>query len=124
MSVHQIRAFDVRKNRFLSPDELARRPYGQLLNDDNLLLSHSIGVHSKQDRRELYEGDYVAAMSQGVRARFEIVFRKTSGAPTYILYPAFQGGQSWSIHVKQHDGKLVDDLEYLGNKFEHPTFLD
>lgn len=124
MSAHKIRAFDLQKSRFLSPDELARRPYGRLLDDENLLLSHSTGVHSTHDGRELYEGDYVEAMSEGVKATLEILFRGTSGAPTFILYPAFQGGQTWSIHVSQQGDKFVDDLKYVGNRFENPRIYD
>lgn len=74
---------------------------------------------------KLYEGDIVEAWSEGSRATFTITWRNES-APCFILFPAWQGPKSWSIHgsdVGRKKGDYYDSLRVLGNIHDHPELI-
>jgi uncharacterized phage protein (TIGR01671 family) len=83
------------------------------------------GFHDKNGK-EVYDGDLVTAWSQGSFGTFIIKWREDGGgSPCYILYPAWQGGQMWSISAsREKDGKCYDrGLEVIGNIYENPKIL-
>ncbi|AKG05817.2 hypothetical protein AAV35_012785 [Salimicrobium jeotgali] len=75
------------------------------------------GLH---DRNEvpIFEGDIVEAWSQGLKGIFEVKWRQ-GGSPSYILYPAWQIGEDWSLHgTESADGNYYDTVEIVGNIHE------
>ncbi|HUN56453.1 MAG TPA: YopX family protein [Smithella sp.] len=86
--------------------------------------------------KDVYEGDIVVAWSQGTKGTFQIWWRQ-EGNPCWILYPAWQGGQMWSISCGEHsigkkflnadgtvyesdkEGYYDDGLEVIGNIYEN-----
>lgn len=66
---------------------------------------------------EIFEGDIVSAMSEGYKA-IGVVKRRIDGY--WLMYPAWQNGQSWKLVVNEQGDT---DVEIIGNKFEHPHLL-
>lgn len=67
--------------------------------------------------KEIYEGDIVTAMSEGIKGT-GVVKRRIDGY--WFMYPAWQNGQSWKLVVSEQGDT---DVEIIGNKFEHPHLL-
>ena len=67
--------------------------------------------------KEIFEGDIVSAMSEGYKA-IGVVKRRIDGY--WLMYPAWQNGQSWKLVVNEQGDT---DVEIIGNKFEHPHLL-
>lgn len=76
----------------------------------------------------LYQGDIVEAWSQGYKGTFIIAYRR-SGAPIFMLYPAwFAGtphGADWHISAGRN-GNLddYDDLRLIGNIWDNPGLME
>ncbi|RIN80222.1 YopX family protein [Mammaliicoccus sciuri] len=68
--------------------------------------------------KEIYEGDIVSAMSEGYKA-IGVVKRRIDGY--WLMYPAWQNGQSWKLVVNEQGDT---DVEIIGNKFEDGYLLE
>ena len=86
------------------------------LQDSNYIVQESTGLFDK-DGKEIFEGDIVSAMSEGYKA-IGVVKRRIDGY--WLMYPAWQNGQSWKLVVSEQGDT---DVEIIGNKFEHPELL-
>lgn len=80
-------------------------------------LLQSTGLLDKNGT-EIYEGDIVTAMSEGYKA-IGVVKRRIDGY--WLMYPAWQNGQSWKLVVNEQGDT---DVEIIGNRFEHPHLLE
>ncbi|WP_426356009.1 YopX family protein [Mammaliicoccus sciuri] len=80
-------------------------------------LLQSTGLFDKNGK-EIFEGDIVSAMSEGYKA-IGVVKRRIDGY--WLMYPAWQNGQSWKIVVSEQGDT---DVEIIGNKFENRELLD
>lgn len=85
-------------------------------------------THNAKNRQEvkLFEGDIVEAMSEGYKGTFQIYFRN-EGAPSYILYPAYQNKDFWKIHgsdIGRTKGDYFDGLKVIGNIHDNPELLN
>lgn len=67
---------------------------------------------------EVYEGDIVTAMSEGIKA-IGVVKRRIDGY--WLMYPAYQNGQSWKLVVNEQGDT---DVEIIGNKFKDSHLLE
>ncbi|MCQ9303074.1 YopX family protein [Mammaliicoccus sciuri] len=83
---------------------------------DNVELLQSTGLFDKNEK-EIFEGDIVTAMSEGIKGT-GVVKRRIDGY--WFMYPAWQNGQSWKLVVSEQGDT---DVEIIGNKFEHPHLL-
>jgi len=79
-------------------------------------LMQSTGV-KVMNGKEIFEGDIVTAMSEGIKGT-GVVKRRIDGY--WFMYPAWQNGQSWKLVVSEQGDT---DVEIIGNKFEHPHLL-
>ncbi|MEB6231414.1 YopX family protein [Mammaliicoccus sciuri] len=84
---------------------------------DNVELLQSTGLFDKNGK-EIFEGDIVSAMSEGYKA-IGVVKRRIDGY--WLMYPAWQNGQSWKLVVSEQGDT---DVEIIGNKFENRELLD
>lgn len=83
---------------------------------DDVELMQSTGLID-QNGKEIFEGDIVTAMSEGIKGT-GVVKRRIDGY--WFMYPAWQNGQSWKLVVSEQGDT---DVEIIGNKFEHPYLL-
>ncbi|RIN99052.1 YopX family protein [Mammaliicoccus sciuri] len=86
------------------------------LQDSNYIVQQSTGLFDKNGK-EIFEGDIVTAMSEGIKGT-GVVKRRIDGY--WFMYPAWQNGQSWKLVVSEQGDT---DVEIIGNKFEHPHLL-
>jgi uncharacterized phage protein (TIGR01671 family) len=139
MSLRDIkfRAWDKQRREFLSGGEvfIAIQPgknpkniiYLDIIKDpdmfkDRFILQQFTGLRDKRGR-EIYEGDIVAAWSQGSKGTFEVRWRQEA-LPCWILYPAWQKGESWKLHgTQRQDGLWYDDVEIIGNIHNNPELI-
>lgn len=103
-------------------------------------LDEYIGVMDKNNV-EIYQNDIATAWSAGSKGTFLIKWRQ-SGSPCWILYPAWQNREMWSISATKHekgttqfislegeisttnkDGYFDDGLEVIGNIYENPELI-
>ncbi|WP_218696661.1 YopX family protein [Mammaliicoccus sciuri] len=90
---------------------------GNVYNDITYFeLLQSTGLFDKNEK-EIFEGDIVTAMSEGIKGT-GVVKRRIDGY--WFMYPAWQNGQSWKLVVSEQGDT---DVEIIGNKFEHPHLL-
>lgn len=86
------------------------------LQDSNYIVQQSTGLFDKNGT-EIYEGDIVTAISEGYKA-IGVVKRRIDGY--WLMYPAWQNGQSWKLVVNEQGDT---DVEIIGNRFEQPHLL-
>lgn len=70
----------------------------------------------------VFEGDIVECMSQGYTGRFIVKWRDT-GQPIWLLWPAWQNREFWSIHASKcnnFDKIPSDDITIIGNIHDNP----
>lgn len=89
---------------------------GDFIYFTDIELLQSTGLLDKNGK-EIYEGDIVTAMSEGIKGT-GVVRRRIDGY--WFMYPAWQNGQSWKLVVSEQGDT---DVEIIGNKFEHPHLL-
>lgn len=80
-------------------------------------LLQSTGLFDKNGK-EIYEGDIVTAISEGYKA-IGVVKRRIDGY--WLMYPAWQNGQSWKLVVNEQGDT---DVEIIGNIYEHRGLID
>ncbi|ANT44688.1 hypothetical protein HOR18_gp025 [Staphylococcus phage vB_SscM-1] len=90
--------------------------YTEVDNFEDIELLQSTGLLDKNGK-EIYEGDIVTAISEGYKA-IGVVKRRIDGY--WLMYPAWQNGQSWKLVVNEQGDT---DVEIIGNKFENPHLL-
>ena len=97
----------------LSYDEIA---FDEVPASDFILMQ-STGLKDKNGK-EIYEGDVVVAMSQGVKAIGKVK-RRIDGY--WLMYPAWQHGELWHIVENVDTGET--GVEVIGNIYENPELL-
>ena len=97
----------------LSYDEIA---FDEVPASDFILMQ-STGLKDKNGK-EIYEGDIVVAMSQGVKALGKVK-RRIDGY--WLMYPAWQHGELWHIVENVDTGET--GVEVIGNIYENPELL-
>ena len=97
----------------LSYDEIA---FDEVPASDFILMQ-STGLKDKNGK-EIYEGDIVVAMSQGVKALGKVK-RRIDGY--WLMYPAWQHGELWHIVKNVDTGET--GVEVIGNIYENPELL-
>ena len=97
----------------LSYDEIA---FDEVPASDFILMQ-STGLKDKNGK-EIYEGDIVVAMSQGVKALGKVK-RRIDGY--WLMYPAWQHGEFWHIVENVDTGETA--VEVIGNIYENPELL-
>lgn len=85
---------------------------------DEYELMQSTGLKDKNGK-EIFEGDIVVAMSQGVKEIGEVKHRIDG---YWLMYPAWQHGEFWNIVKNVDTGET--GVEIIGNIYENPEFLD
>ena len=78
----------------------------------------STGLKDKNGK-EIYEGDIVVAMSQGVKALGKVK-RRIDGC--WLMYPAWQHGELWHIVENVDTGET--GVEVVGNIYNNPGLLE
>ena len=89
--------------------------YYQLYHDT---LMQSTGLFDKNGQ-EIFEGDIIVAMSQGVKAIGEVK-RRIDGY--WLMYPALQHGELWHIVENVDTGET--GVEVVGNIYENPELVE
>lgn len=82
------------------------------------VLMQSTGLFDKNGK-EIFEGDIIVAMSQGVKAIGEVK-RRIDGY--WLMYPAWQHGELWHIVENVDTGET--GVEVIGNIYENPELVD
>lgn len=95
-----------------------------------------IGLRDKKGN-DIYKDDIVESWSSGSKGTFKIHWRQES-APCWMLYPAYQCKQFWSISATEHkkgkqfisvtgnvstskkEGFYDDGIEIIGNTHDNP----
>ncbi|WP_316605925.1 YopX family protein [Streptococcus pluranimalium] len=85
---------------------------------DDVILMQSTGLFDKNGV-EIYEGDIIVAMSQGVKAIGEVK-RRIDGC--WLMHPAWQHGELWHIVENVDTGET--GVEVIGNIYEHPELVE
>lgn len=83
----------------------------------DFILMQSTGLKDKNGK-EIYDGDIVVAMSQGVKAIGEVK-RRIDGY--WLMYPAWQHGEFWHIVENVDTGET--GVEVVGNIYQNPELL-
>jgi uncharacterized phage protein (TIGR01671 family) len=86
--------------------------------DNKTIVMQSTGLKDKNGK-EIFEGDIVVAMSQGVKAIGEVK-RRIDGY--WLMYPAWQHGEFWNIVKDVDTGET--GVEIIGNIYENPELLE
>ncbi|QBX25332.1 hypothetical protein Javan252_0031 [Streptococcus phage Javan252] len=81
-------------------------------------LMQSTGLFDKNGV-EIFEGDIIVAMSQGVKAIGEVK-RRIDGY--WLMYPALQHGELWHIVENVDTGET--GVEVVGNIYENPELVE
>lgn len=97
----------------LSYDEIA---FDEVPASDFILMQ-STSLFDKNGM-EIFEGDIVVAMSQGVEAIGEVK-RRIDGY--WLMYPAWQHGEFWHIVKNVDTGET--GVEIIGNIYKNPELL-
>lgn len=132
MTIPKFRAWDVHEKKMFTNDQLiiwngnVYANDNSKLNVDNLkgwnidekYLMQSTGLKDKNGS-EIFEGDIVVAMSQGVKAIGEVK-RRIDGY--WLMYPAWQHGEFWHIVKNVDTGET--GVEIIGNIYENPELLE
>lgn len=132
MTIPKFRAWDVHEKKMFTNDQLiiwngnVYANDNSKLNVDNLkgwnidekYLMQSTGLFDKNGK-EIFEGDIVVAMSQGVKAIGEVK-RRIDGY--WLMYPAWQHGEFWHIVKNVDTGET--GVEIIGNIYENPELLE
>lgn len=79
---------------------------------DDIILMQSTGLFDKNGV-EIFEGDVIVAMSQGVEAIGEVK-RRIDGY--WLMYPSWQHGEFWHIVENVDTGET--GVEVIGNIYE------
>lgn len=69
--------------------------------------------------KEIFEGDIIVAMSQGVKVIGEVK-RRIDGY--WLMYPAWQHGELWHIVENVDTGET--GVEVIGNIYENPELVE
>ncbi|WP_105121349.1 YopX family protein [Streptococcus suis] len=105
----------------LVPDPKGKREY-ELINHridfEDCVLMQSTGLFDKNGK-EIFEGDIIVAMSQGVKAIGEVK-RRIDGY--WLMYPSWQHGELWHIVENVDTGET--GVEIIGNIYENPELVD
>lgn len=98
----------------------------------NLVNPSTVGQYTgltDKNGKKIFEGDIVSAWSAGSHGNFAVKWRQEA-SPCFILYPAFNGHELWSLHgckggvanTKRGNG-YSDDVEIIGNIHDNPELL-
>lgn len=84
---------------------------------ERFIIMQSTGLKDKNGV-EIFDGDIIVAMSQGVKVIGEVK-RRIDGY--WLMYPAWQHGEFWHIVENVDTGET--GVEVIGNIYENPELL-
>lgn len=129
--IPKFRAWDSKRNEWLTDfyigdngklyEKSKDTVYGvavSVVTSDNVILMQSTGLKDKNGV-EIFEGDIIVAMSQGVKVIGEVK-RRIDGY--WLMYPAWQHGELWHIVENVDTGET--GVEVLGNIYENTELLE
>lgn len=82
------------------------------------ILMQSTGLFDVNGK-EIFEGDVIVAMSQGVKATGEVK-RRIDGY--WLMYPSFQNREFWHIVENVDTGET--GVEIIGNIYQNPELME
>lgn len=82
------------------------------------ILMQSTGLFDVNGK-EIFEGDVILAMSQGVKATGEVK-RRIDGY--WLMYPSFQNREFWHIVENVDTGET--GVEIIGNIYQNPELME
>ncbi|HFI0514128.1 TPA: YopX family protein [Streptococcus suis] len=85
---------------------------------DDKYIMQSTGLFDVNGK-EIFEGDVIVAMSQGVKATGEVK-RRIDGY--WLMYPSFQNREFWHIVENVDTGET--GVEIIGNIYQNPELLE
>ncbi|MFM0760853.1 YopX family protein [Streptococcus suis] len=88
------------------------------IEQSGLIVMQSTGLFDKNGQ-EIFEGDIIVAMSQGVKAIGEVK-RRIDGY--WLMYPSWQHGELWHIVENVDTGET--GVEIIGNIYENPELME
>ncbi|MCK1231830.1 YopX family protein [Streptococcus uberis] len=91
---------------------------GEVESFDKFVIMQSTGLFDKNGV-EVFEGDIIVAMSQGVKAIGEVK-RRIDGY--WLMYPSWQHGEFWHIVENVDTGET--GVEVIGNVWEDGDLID
>lgn len=125
------RAWHDLENRWVTHDELLNQievsatvvePSVLEIGHEHWTFEKYIGVKDKL-KNMLFAGDIVEAWNEGYKGIFVIKLR-LEAHPMWILYPAWQNREFWSIAASKVDNDFIDDgLLKIGNRHENPELI-
>ena len=92
--------------------------FGKSCSFDDIIFTQSTGLFDKNGK-EIFEGDVVVAMSQGVKATGEVK-RRIDGY--WLMYPSFQNREFWHIVENVDTGET--GVEIIGNIYRNPELVE
>lgn len=110
------------RNEFIeytySPYDDSNRVVSEFLEFCDVVLMQSTGLFDKNGK-EIFEGDVIVAMSQGVKATGEVK-RRIDGY--WLMYPSFQNREFWHIVENVDTGET--GVEIIGDIYRNPELLE
>lgn len=82
------------------------------------ILMQSTGLFDVNGK-EIFEGDVIVAMSQGVKATGEVK-RRIDGY--WLMYPSFQNREFW--HIVENIDTGETGVEIIGNIYQNPELME
>lgn len=109
---------DMVNDIFFSWQDCGYESLNECLSDERWKFMQSTGLFDVNGK-EIFEGDVIVAMSQGVKATGEVK-RRIDGY--WLMYPSYQNREFWHIVENVDTGET--GVEIIGNVYENPELLE